>query len=80
MVHIEAGWALALDTFATFLMQIGYAIQKKGHMSVESHNARVHDPKDRKNGFFTCTWLSGILLSLFAGLLHAGKFTCAFSF
>ena len=73
MVHISALWALVTDTFATFVCQAGYMIQKKGHMSVEAHNAQVADPKDRKSGFLTLTWAIGISISFIAGFLHAGK-------
>lgn len=72
-MYISPWIALSIDTFATLLAQTGYTIQKKGHMSVEAHNALSPNPKERKNGFYTKTWIAGFALACFAGAMHAGK-------
>ena len=74
-MYIPSSVALIIDTVATLLCQGGYVIQKKGHMSVEAHNTVTRNVDDKKSGFMTCTWFWGFALSLFAGFLHAGKFT-----
>ena len=73
-MYLSPGFALTIDTIATFICQSGYVIQKRGHMSVEAANMQVSDPKQRKSGFFTCIWLTGFIVSLSAGFLHACKY------
>ena len=78
MVYIPPAVALFIDTFATLMCQTGYLFQKKGHMSVEAHNSKERDPRDRKSGFFTCLWVTGFIVSASAGWLHAGKWRLDF--
>ena len=67
---ISSAVALIIDFFATFLCQSGYVLQKKGHVSVESHNA-ANETENKMSGFTTWTWLLGFLVSTLAGVLHA---------
>ena len=71
---ISSGFALLIDSLATLLCQSGYVLQKKGHMSVESHNASTNENDNKKSGFITCIWAIGFGMSCIAGILHASKF------
>jgi len=72
-MYISPGLALTIDTMATIFCQSGYVIQKKGHQSVEAHNANIHNESERKSGFFTCKWVVGMSIAVTAAVFHAGK-------
>ena len=67
---ISSGVALLIDFFATFLCQSGYVLQKKGHVSVESHNT-ASETENKLSGFTTWIWFMGFLVATLAGVMHA---------
>lgn len=41
---------------------------------MEKFNESQAKAEDRKSGFMTCTWLSGMLITLMGSAVHSSKF------